>query len=251
MKRSRNLGFTLIELLVVVAIIAILAAMLFPVFAQVREKARGVTCLNNLKQIGTGLHLYLQDYDETYPLNRFAMPASRDCGKQSPPGYTWKESVQPYVKNGDVWVCPSAKFASINPCCQGSTTFKTSYGLNGSLFNVSATQRSVDKVEISGPDGRPQRAVVLADIQRPAEAVWLIEEDRGWEACPDNGDWTIPSGGGPDRHTCGNNWIYCDTHARWAKLASTLAPWDAWNDKEGPNLYLKDLPKHNKVTGCQ
>src|ERR1043166_4202756 len=112
MKRSRNLGFTLIELLVVIAIIAILAAMLFPVFAQAREKARGVTCLNNLKQIGTGLHLYLQDYDETYPLNRFAMPASRDCGKQSPPGYTWKESVQPYVKNGDVWVCPSAKFAS-------------------------------------------------------------------------------------------------------------------------------------------
>jgi hypothetical protein len=50
---------------------------------------------------------------------------------------------------------------------------------------------------------------------------------------------------------CGSNWIYCDSHARWAKLANSLGPWDAWNDKEGLNPALKDLPKHNKVTGCQ
>jgi hypothetical protein len=102
------------------------------------------------------------------------------------------------------------------------------------------------------PASRPASTTgPAADINRPAESIWLIEEDWGMAACPDNGDWIIPEGGGPDRHTCGNNWIYCDSHARWAKLASTLAPWDAWNDKEGPNRYLKDLPKHNKVTGCQ
>src|ERR671934_1073768 len=60
-------GFTLIELLVVIAIIAILAAILFPVFAQAREKARQAGCLSNLKQIGTATMLYVQDYDETYP----------------------------------------------------------------------------------------------------------------------------------------------------------------------------------------
>ncbi len=60
-------GFTLIELLVVIAIIAILAAILFPVFAQAREKARQTTCTSNLKQIGTAFMMYVQDYDETYP----------------------------------------------------------------------------------------------------------------------------------------------------------------------------------------
>jgi prepilin-type N-terminal cleavage/methylation domain-containing protein len=65
---SRQRGFTLIELLVVIAIIAILAAILFPVFAQTREKARQATCLSNLKQIGMGVLMYAQDYEETMPV---------------------------------------------------------------------------------------------------------------------------------------------------------------------------------------
>ncbi|MFA0737619.1 MAG: hypothetical protein LKKZDAJK_000711 [Candidatus Fervidibacter sp.] len=60
-------GFTLIELLVVIAIIAILAAILFPVFSQAREKARQVTCVSNMKNIGMSLMQYVQDYDETFP----------------------------------------------------------------------------------------------------------------------------------------------------------------------------------------
>ena len=71
---KRLKAFTLIELLVVIAIIAILAAILFPVFAQAREKARQTSCLSNLKQIGTGIMMYTQDNEETYPLNNQAFP---------------------------------------------------------------------------------------------------------------------------------------------------------------------------------
>jgi prepilin-type N-terminal cleavage/methylation domain-containing protein len=247
-----RIGFTLIELLVVIAIIAILAAILFPVFAQARDKARGSACLSNMKQIGTGVYMYLQDYDETYPLNRFDMVGV--CCNCKPSGYTWKEAINPYVKNIGIWVCPSAKYAKIDPCCTGSLTIPTSYGTNGSLFDISGYHKSSssDIVWGGGAGAILKRARKLADINRPAESLWVIEQDgKTWAPCPDNGDWTIPTGGGPDRHACGNTWIFCDGHAKWSKLVSTLAPWDAWNDKEGPNQYLKNLPAHNKYTGCQ
>src|ERR1051326_525026 len=89
MQRSR--GFTLIELLVVIAIIAILAAILFPVFAQAREKARAISCLSNIKQIGTGCMMYIQDYDETYPLGY--MWDNNSWG-----GTMWTVSLAPYIQ---------------------------------------------------------------------------------------------------------------------------------------------------------
>jgi len=121
LQKSRK-GFTLIELLVVIAIIAILAAILFPVFAKVREKARQTTCVNNEKQIGIAVLQYVQDYDECYPLVRFAAPPG------GPTQYIeWTVAVQPYIKSGDthdttsminnhpastgfrhgIWSCPS------------------------------------------------------------------------------------------------------------------------------------------------
>ncbi len=95
MQNTRK-GFTLIELLVVIAIIAILAAILFPVFAQAREKARGISCLSNQKQIGTGLQMYLQDYDGTYPMDQYFA----DPGKWNDQ-HSWYDSIYPYIKNGD------------------------------------------------------------------------------------------------------------------------------------------------------
>jgi prepilin-type N-terminal cleavage/methylation domain-containing protein/prepilin-type processing-associated H-X9-DG protein len=95
---SRTRGFTLIELLVVIAIIAILAAILFPVFAQAREKARAISCLSNMKQLTTAIQMYTQDYDETFPVGFDGVTwVGNDL---------WPQKVQPYVKSLGIFVCP-------------------------------------------------------------------------------------------------------------------------------------------------
>ncbi|MBC7329256.1 prepilin-type N-terminal cleavage/methylation domain-containing protein [bacterium] len=95
-------GFTLIELLVVIAIIAILAAILFPVFSRAREQARKTACLSNMKQIGMGLMMYLQDWDETFPYCTSCNAPGVGSPTDHPQG-----KLHPYIKNAAVWDCPS------------------------------------------------------------------------------------------------------------------------------------------------
>lgn len=93
-------GFTLIELLVVIAIIAILAAILFPVFARAREAARATACKSNLKQLGTAMSMYVQDYDENMPFNYHYLTGGGQL-------WWWEDDIQPYVKNWGAFQCPS------------------------------------------------------------------------------------------------------------------------------------------------
>lgn len=102
----RNRGFTLIELLVVIAIIAILAAILFPVFAQAREKARQTQCLSNTKQLGIAVMAYINDYDETYPMSVYL-----SFRNNQPCAYTMISSLEPYIKNTEIYQCPSNRQA--------------------------------------------------------------------------------------------------------------------------------------------
>ncbi len=103
----RRHGFTLIELLVVIAIIAILAAILFPVFARAREKARQTSCLSNVKQLGLGILMYIQDYDECFP-GRYVGLTYPDSIYQP-----WYNVIGPYIKNLQLLTCPSYKTQAV------------------------------------------------------------------------------------------------------------------------------------------
>lgn len=128
-EQTAKTGFTLIELLVVIAIIAILAAILFPVFAQAREKARQTSCLSNSKQYATAILMYTQDYDETFPMS--AYPSSTGI-------VTFYLAIDPYVKNKQIAVCPSEakamKMLDFFGYLAPNTPEYTAYGTNFDLF---------------------------------------------------------------------------------------------------------------------
>ena len=122
MRRSKS-GFTLIELLVVIAIIAILAAILFPVFAQAREKARGISCLSNQKELGLSVLMYTQDYDQNFPSG-----LQNDWYND-----TWYVLTQPYIKNLQVLRCPDDPIGNAPSGYEPWGGPRMSYGANGYL----------------------------------------------------------------------------------------------------------------------
>ncbi|MCW3099682.1 MAG: hypothetical protein JWL77_5300 [Chthonomonadaceae bacterium] len=132
MTRHRN-AFTLIELLVVIAIIAILAAILFPVFAQAREKARAISCLSNMKQIGMAEQMYVQDYDErTFfranataptPWRSPAIISDANLRAQA----SWWNLLLPYIKNNQIFTCPSDAGPTLSKDVNLNLTIKRSY----------------------------------------------------------------------------------------------------------------------------
>src|SRR5436309_207817 len=131
----RRKGFTLIELLVVIAIIAILAAILFPVFAQAREKARQTTCLSNMKQWSIGTKMYLSDYDDTVvPCYLYTVHGSYGTlPKGTPVLQWWSDLLDPYVKNDKVWSCPTKSFTDT----YGRTAFAPGEGPNKKTLRMS------------------------------------------------------------------------------------------------------------------
>jgi prepilin-type N-terminal cleavage/methylation domain-containing protein/prepilin-type processing-associated H-X9-DG protein len=153
-------AFTLIELLVVIAIIAILAAILFPVFAQAREKARAITCISNMKQIGLGMMQYVQDYDEQYPFDHMVVG-----GVDS----NWFTDIYPYIKNG-------------NSNWEGGLEQSGTGGINSCPSQLDPTQSTYQINQYISPDGdtpwggpHQYEPATLAALQEPSSLI-LIDE---------------------------------------------------------------------------
>jgi prepilin-type N-terminal cleavage/methylation domain-containing protein/prepilin-type processing-associated H-X9-DG protein len=169
--RRRREGFTLIELLVVIAIIAILAAILFPVFAQAREKARAASCMSNNKQISLAFSMYKQDYDETYP------PAVTDPNGAN---IWWEISVTPYIKAsnvGGILTCPSASSRayaySMNGWVSGQSDASTTRPAD-TILSADGAQAPVQasKDKTSPAYGLPQTAPAFVYTYPGSEAYW-------------------------------------------------------------------------------
>ncbi|HLK57455.1 MAG TPA: DUF1559 domain-containing protein [Chthonomonadaceae bacterium] len=182
-KAKVNRGFTLIELLVVIAIIAILAAILFPVFAQAREKARQTTCVSNQKQILLGVMMYTQDYDEMYPVGEH-FPVHWDGNINTDDQDVGIENeIDPYVKAGDpwgperassIWKCPSDPMRRDD--CDGAPGVGTGYDIsyaftnydpnNPNKFGVFSYTAGVNSQTLAGV-GAPGDTVIMWDWWNP------------------------------------------------------------------------------------
>lgn len=124
-------GFTLIELLVVIAIIAILAAILFPVFAQAREKARQTSCLSNEKQIGLSILMYTQDYDEQFPSGSRDYAANPNSATQLAfSGLGWAGQIYAYTKNAQIVKCPDDSTSGVSATNTTEALYPVSYAYN-------------------------------------------------------------------------------------------------------------------------
>jgi prepilin-type N-terminal cleavage/methylation domain-containing protein/prepilin-type processing-associated H-X9-DG protein len=256
---SRRTGFTLIELLVVIAIIAILAAILFPVFAQAREKARASTCLSNEKQVQLGILQYVQDYDDTFPLSNYSPDGVNwtSASVTTPSSYFghsnqrdtfWSNSTQPYMKNVQIYRCPSAareRSDVFGVSLSAAAGYGHSLTYNGYLtrWPLAGAYAPASVIMISEGLGK-------AFMPRYANQFPLAISGSGvWQ-----GQFT-PTGAGCTTawvygfnvdttwwvHSEGSNYGYLDGHVKYVRNPSASSPW-ASSDANGlpQELWVQD-----------
>jgi prepilin-type N-terminal cleavage/methylation domain-containing protein/prepilin-type processing-associated H-X9-DG protein len=231
---KKRFGFTLIEILVVIAIIAILAAILFPVFARARENARRASCQSNLKQLGLGIKMYTQDYDERVP--PIEINAIADADATHP--YGWADAVQPYLKSTQIFQCPSEKWGARypnDPIFNGPRPTGPGAGYTDYWMNILAS-----KTAAQGSGGKS-----IAEFAYPSQTILLGDGGGTWTNYPaffsDSryySDGVVNSSTaigacasasapnlarikdeGSTRHLEGTNFAFADGHVKWLKGA--------------------------------
>lgn len=212
-----------------IAIIAILAAILFPVFARARENARRTSCQSNLRQIGLGMLQYVGDYDEIMPFSFYGTSGSSTPPGSTPNNYKWMDAIQPYVKSEQVFNCPSDSAPNLYHFRDGVNY--GSYGLNGAYG--------------SGPDNTtPPRSSTLylvnaASLATPSTTVWVTDNNNApstgnpggsqgffWGATP-----MVDASKNPrqlqnivERHLDTTSVLWCDGHVKSSKLDALARP---------------------------
>jgi len=221
-QKKLSKGFTLIELLVVIAIIAILAAILFPVFARARENARRASCMSNLKQIGLGMMMYSQDYDENLP------PAYNYYnGVGNDPLVWWQDEIQPYVKSYQIVICPSDSdpqriyshrtgVASLGY----ATEFHTSYQVNEAIVHQFTSSHVLTPLASFIV---PSTTIIAADAKGELYgAKWADDPSApGYDTDPTYHNLA-------KRHLDGANFVFADGHVKWLKQTH----WQMWTTED-------------------
>jgi prepilin-type processing-associated H-X9-DG protein len=186
--------------LVVIAIIAILAAILFPVFARAREKARQTNCLSNLKQIGLAHQMYAQDYDEIFPTGQAVVG---DASSQ------WYNAIFPYTRNRQILYCPDRKDLApgygMNPLASGKAV--------GMFWDPSMKILIGDVRPVTGSD---PGLVVASPYHTGIDGEWHYN-DVGNDLCSGPDDNSFMGNGWPQRHNDGVVLGFADGHVKWTK----------------------------------
>ena len=191
-------AFTLIELLIVIAIIAILAAILFPVFARARENARRSSCLSNLKQVGIAMMQYTQDNDE-----RYMVADHEDADNNGVADYAWFVPLQPYIKSEQVFKCPSLgnETTAPNPNTDYILNGFFAHGVSQAIFSQTAQQ------------------VMVAERKENEDVfdyhAWIRDGDEQFE---------FEDNISRDRHFNGSNYLFADGHAKWLSYERVFLP---------------------------
>jgi prepilin-type N-terminal cleavage/methylation domain-containing protein/prepilin-type processing-associated H-X9-DG protein len=245
MPRTRRPAFTLIELLVVIAVIAIIAALLFPVFAKVKEKARQATCLSNERQIASGTRMYMDDYDDAFPfvLNGAANwtqyaglanegddgnPVIRSVTGQEPQ-FQLVTVVAPYVRNPSVWYCPS-----VGPDFVWDAMVQHGAWKKGARMRDQGTTYQYTYLAVPWPNSNRYTFLggkKFSIVREPAR--WPMLWDEPW--IPGDNEADPDAGGAP--HTGGLNVAYGDGHAKYYRMETMGPQAGFWNEHGGDGIY--------------